>query len=60
MRWKQRPGTEIQKWEVENAEARNEVVNGRQMEREWKMKTKLIFLLVKGRINSLSLGKYTR
>lgn len=50
MRWKQRPGTKTEKWEVENTVGRNEVENRRQMEREWKIKIKLIFLLFKGKI----------
>lgn len=32
MRWKQRPGTKIEKWEVENTTAAN--VNRRQTKRE--------------------------
>lgn len=50
MRWKQRPGTETEKWEAENTVGRNEVENRRQMERQWKMKIKSVFLLFKGRI----------
>lgn len=56
MRWKQKPGTETEKWEVENALGRNEAENRRQMDREWKMKIKLVFLLFKGRIAAWALG----